>query len=90
MELSDFVGKPCKSRVAFEFIPKKRIKLDLEGLAKRLKEKQVFVEIETPFLLILRMQVPITLFQTGKILIKETNLEKDARKIAEKLVKIMG
>ncbi|MDO8647732.1 MAG: hypothetical protein Q7R70_04960 [Candidatus Diapherotrites archaeon] len=90
MELSDFVGKPCKSRVAFEFIPKKRIKLDLEEIAKRLKEKEVFVEIETPFLLILRMQVPITLFQTGKILIKETNMEKDARKIAEKLVKIMG
>lgn len=87
MELSDFVGKPCKSRVAFEFIPKKKTKLDLDAIAKKLKAKGVFIEVETQFLLILKIEVPITLFQTGKILIKETNQEKDARKIAEKLVK---
>ena len=89
MKLSDFVGKPCKSRMAFEFIPKKRTKLDLESIAKKLKEKEVFIEIETPFLLVLKMGTPITLFQSGKILIKETNVESDARKIAEKLARIL-
>ena len=89
MELSDFVGKPCKSRVAFEFIPKKRVKLDLEKAAKDLREDGVFIEIETPFLLVLKIGVPVTLFQSGKILIKETNVEQEARKTALKLVKLL-
>jgi len=89
MELSDFVGKPCKSRVAFEFIPKKRVKLDLEKAAGELRKEGVFIEIETPYLLVLKIGVPVTLFQSGKILIKETNVEKDARKTAVKLVKLL-
>lgn len=89
MKLSEFVGKPCKSRVAFEFIPKKRVKLEIPKVAEGLRNAGVFIEIETPFLLVLKIGVPITLFQSGKILVKETNVESEARKTAEKIVRLI-
>jgi len=90
MKLSDFVAKPCKSRVAFEFVPKRKARLDLEKVAENLKKHDVFIEAETPFLLVLKMGSSISLFQSGKIIVKETNVESDARKIAEKLVKLIA
>lgn len=90
MKLSDFVAKPCKSRIAFEFVPKHKTRLDLEKVVQNLKSNGVFIEAETPFLLVLKMGSSISLFQSGKIIVKETNVEKDARKIAEKLVKMLG
>ena len=89
MKLSDFSGKPCKSRVAFEFIPKKKARLNLMEVARKLKEKGIFIDAETPFLLVLKIGSSVSLFQSGKIIVKETNVEKDARKIAEKLVKLL-
>ena len=47
MKLSDFSGKPCKSRVAFEFIPKKKARLNLMEVARKLKEKGIFIDAET-------------------------------------------
>jgi len=88
MELKDFVGKPCKSRMAFEFIPKKKQKLGLGKIAEVLREKEVMVEIETPFLLILKFKgKDISLFRSGKIIVKETSEEKEAKKTAEELIK---
>ena len=89
MKLSDFVGKPCKSRAAFEFVPKKRTHLNLEEVAKKLKEAGVFIEAETPFLLVVKAGSSVSIFQSGKIIVKETTLESEARKIAEKLVKML-
>ncbi|MFH1545556.1 MAG: hypothetical protein ABIE23_05755 [archaeon] len=87
MKLKDFTGKACNSRTAFEFIPKKKNKLDLSEIAEKLKEKEVFIEIETPFLLILRMGgKTLSFFKSGKILVKETPIEEDAKKIAEELM----
>ena len=68
-ELSDFVGQPCKSRLAYEFIPKKGAKLDLGNIAGKLRSSGVLVETETPFLLMLKIAgKDCTLFRTGKII----------------------
>ena len=88
MQLSDFVGQPCKSRLAFEFIPKKETKLNLENIASHLKGSGVFVETETHFLLMLKIAGKnCTLFRTGKIIVKETKEMEKAREVAEELVK---
>lgn len=86
MNLSSFVGKPCKSRLAFEFIPKKKTNLKLKDVAEKLRQAEVFVEIETPFLLILRTcGKEASLFRSGKIIVKETNIESEAKKIAKRI-----
>jgi TATA-box binding protein (TBP) (component of TFIID and TFIIIB) len=91
MQLSDFVGQPCKSRLAFEFIPKKEAKLDLENIARLLRSNDVFVETETHFLLMLNIAGKnCTLFRTGKIIVKETKEMEKAREVAERLVEKIG
>jgi len=88
MELDDFVGQPCKSRLAYEFIPKKNTTLKLESVAASLRKNGVMVETETPFLLMVKLAGKnCTLFRTGKIIVKETREMEKAREIAEKLVK---
>lgn len=89
IELKEFVGKPCRSGTAFEFLPKKIQKLDLQKIAKKLKEHNVLVEAETPYLIILVLGgKSVSLFQSGKIMVKSTKEQDIATEIAEKLLSI--
>jgi len=90
MKLSYFTGQPCKSRIAFEFVPKKETKLDLEKVAKKLYKAGVFIELTAPFLLMLKLNgTNVSVFKGGKIVVKGINEEKKSRKIAEKLISKM-
>ena len=87
MELSNFTGQPCKSRIAYEFIPKKRNNLNMKKIAKTLEKKEVFIDLESPHLLMVRIiGTNVSLFKSGKLIVKNTNDKKEARKIAEKLI----
>lgn len=91
IELSGFVGQPCKSRIAYEFVPKHDHDLPLEEVAAALKKNEVFVEIETPYLLMLKLGgKDVSLFKSGKIIVKSTNHEAEARRVAESLISRMG
>jgi len=88
IEFDNFVGQPCNSRTAYEFVPKKEYDLDLELIAKKLREKEVFIEIETPYLLMLKFcGKDISVFKSGKIIVKATNKKENAKKIATSLIK---
>ncbi len=88
LQLKDFVAQPCKSRIAFEFLPKQKQQLDLEALADKLRLTKVFVEVETPYLLILRVSGHASsFFRSGKIIVKDTNDKAEAKKVAEELLK---
>lgn len=90
MELKDFVVSACKSRLAFEFLPRKKEALDLPRIAEALRKNGVLVEVNTPFLLMVRLQdVGISVFRSGKIIVKDCNIETDARQIAESLIQKM-
>ncbi|MDO8627993.1 MAG: hypothetical protein Q7K42_06000 [Candidatus Diapherotrites archaeon] len=87
IELDDFVGQPCKSKLAYEFIPKKQMNFDLQEVNDKLLEKQVFVEVNTPYLLIAHIQeTAVSFFKSGKIMVKNTKDMNLARKIAEKFI----
>lgn len=91
LELSKFVGQPCQSRLAYEFVPKKDHNLNLESVAKTLKENEVYIEIEAPYLLMLKLGGKnVSLFKSGKIIVKSTNDKTQARKVAEKLISKMN
>ena len=87
IELRGFVGQPCKSRVAYEFVPKNNYDLNLTEVAKKLREKEVFIEIETPYLLMLKSGgKDVSLFRSGKIIVKATQEKARAKEVAEKLI----
>ncbi len=90
-ELGEFTGKPCNSRLAYEFVPKESHELDLGQVAQRLRQNGVFIEIEAPALLMLKIGgKDVSLFRSGKIIVKSTNEKHAARAIAERLVSKMG
>lgn len=89
MELSDFTGKPCSSRIAFEFLPNKTMSLDMAKVAQDLR-KENLVEMESKILLILKVDGKnVSLFPSGKTLVRGEKDEKYARAIAEKVVKFI-
>jgi TATA-box binding protein (TBP) (component of TFIID and TFIIIB) len=88
LELSDFVGKPCASRTAYEFVPKRKQDYDLEKLSQKLRKEGVYIEVDTPILMMLKAgERNLTLFRSGKIVVKETKDEKTARAAAQELVR---
>ena len=87
MKLDEFVGKPCRSKVAFEFVPKHSTKINLEESVKELR-KEFLVEVESKLLLIVRIaDKNISIFPSGKILVRNEKIEQEARNIAERVVK---
>lgn len=88
-EFKDFVGKACKGRTAFEFLPKSSKNLDLERIRKKLAGKGISIEASTPLVLIFNFDnSTISLFKSGKVLIKEKN-EQKAKRLVRKLLEFL-
>lgn len=87
MELKDFIGQPCKSKSDYEFIPKHKHEFKLVELAAQLRKNNIGIEVETPYLLMLRVELKsVSFFKSGKIIVKTVSEPEKARKIAEKIV----
>lgn len=74
--------KPCKSTAAFEAVPVKNIKINLEN-AFGLLQKSGFKIINAKVMLIIQMDCEITLYPSGRLIIKTQDKE-TAEKLAEK------
>ncbi len=86
-QLKNFTGRICSGRTGYEFLPQNSTQLNLEELSKKLNKKGVFVEIETPDMLLIDFKGnDISIFKTGKILIKNIASEAEAKKIANLLM----
>lgn len=79
--------QPCKSRLAFEFVPKKKHELALADSAAKLSLAGFVLEVETPFLLMLNAGAHgVSLFKSGKIIVKDTQDKDLARSVAESIL----
>ena len=66
MELKDFTGRPCSSKVSYEFFPKKKVKIDLEKASEEIK-KIAKIEINSKVLLMINaFDKTISIFSNGK------------------------
>ena len=89
MELNDYVGKPCRSKTAYEFLPKKLTKLNLEKLKEKL-EKKATIEVNSKLLIIMKLNNhTISLFPSGRILVRGERDENKAKQTAEEIIKII-
>jgi TATA-box binding protein (TBP) (component of TFIID and TFIIIB) len=85
MDLKDFVGKPCTSKVSFEFFPKKKVRIDLEKASEEI-DGVAEVDVKSKVLLILKVgNKTVSLFKNGKILVRGEKDEKVARETAKKI-----
>ena len=85
MELKDFTGKPCSSKVSYEFFPKKKTIIDLEKARNEITSIGE-VEVASKVLLIVKVgDRTISLFKDGKILVRGEKEELKAREVAQKV-----
>ncbi|MFH1240593.1 MAG: hypothetical protein V1672_05255 [Candidatus Diapherotrites archaeon] len=86
MRLDDFQSKLCGSGHSYEFVPKSKQTLELETVAKKLSE-DALIEAETPFVIMMKYHdAKISLFKSGKIIVKNIIDAETAKKIAEKII----
>jgi len=91
IELKEFAMQPCKSRQAFEFVPKTPLSLDLRKVAEVFRKHNVGVEVETDFLLMLQSDGhAVSLFKSGKIIVKNESEKDAARVVAEKILTLLN
>ena len=89
MELADFLGKPCKSKTAYEFLPKKKVKIDLEKASVELSTVGT-IELRSKVLVMSHIDnAVVSLFASGKLLVRGEREEELARKIAQKAVSVL-
>ena len=75
--------KRCSSKGAFEAIPEKPIKLDLD----RIKSKYE-VLADLPILIIIRLRnFEVTCFKNGKLMIKNCDSKEKAEEVVEEIMK---
>ncbi|HPM85721.1 MAG: hypothetical protein PHY04_01270 [Candidatus ainarchaeum sp.] len=86
MEISDYTGKPCRTKMAYEFLPKRNTLINLEKASEELKSVAI-VEVKTKILLILKINfATVSLFPSGKILVRGEREEAKAKEIAKKIL----
>ena len=89
MELKDFTGKPCTSKVSFEFFPKKKTIIDLPKASEEL-ESISQIDVNSKVLLIIKIEDrTVSIFKNGKILVRGEDEEKKAREIAKKICSVL-
>ncbi|MFA5763380.1 MAG: hypothetical protein WC915_01050 [archaeon] len=83
MELKDFVGKPCTSKVSFEFFPKKKTNIDLTKASEELASIAT-IDVNSKVLLIIQIkESTISIFKNAKILVRGEKDEMKARELAK-------
>lgn len=84
------IVKPCTSGKAFDVRPAKRLSLDLSDVSAALKEP-FDVRVSTPHVLFIACDsLEITLYKTGRLLVKNAKTAQDAEKAASMLYSALG
>lgn len=83
LELDNFIAKLCRGGSSFEFLPKTKVSLNLAELAKNLEKNNFSIKAETKLVLLVNYSgINISVFQDGKILVKEIKDESKAKELA--------
>ncbi|HIH73251.1 MAG: Uncharacterized protein XD43_0005 [Thermococcales archaeon 44_46] len=79
------VAKPCTTMKAINITPREKFDLDLEEVCECLAEKGYQIKRVTKFLALVRKTYDISIFPSGKIIVKETDNKEEALKIAQEI-----
>ena len=90
-DIPGYLERLCRGRTGYEFIPKRKNALDLGALAGRLEACNIAVEANTPHLLIVKVKgTGVSVFASGKLIVKDVESKEGAEKIAAELIKIIA
>ena len=85
LNLENYSLMKCNTGKAIEAVPKEKTPLDLMSIKNKLEEKGAEIEISTPILLIAHLGLPVSVYRSGKIIVKNTYDKEEAKKTISKL-----
>ena len=86
-----FMIRLCSDRAAYEAIPKRRLKLDIQGLKNILESRgDCEIALWTPQFMVFKWKsdIEVTIVDDGKMIIRNVETEEDAARIAETIVSL--
>ena len=87
MEIAEYTGKPCRTKMAYEFLPKKQVNINLEKACEEITTSTATIEVKTKVLLMLKLNcATISLFPSGKLLVRGERDEEKARELARTIL----
>ena len=84
-----YSSKPCRKEDSIQITPEEEKDLDLELLASKLEEKGYEKKLVTEKMAILKKEHKITVFPSGRILIKNTQDVEEAEDLVEGILGII-
>ncbi len=85
-----YVAKPCKTERAYEVIPETRMEIDAERMAEKLEDNGYSIIIKTPHIVVVRKEYEISVYPSGRILIKKVDDRKVAERIADEIYGVIS
>ena len=86
-----FQGKLCDSNLSYEFFPRSPMKLPLKKLGEEMHEAGQVFDIRTEFVLVFPLKgVKVSLYPSGKVLVKNVNEEEKARAVMKALLTLLN
>ncbi len=85
-----YQGRLCESNVSYEFFTQPNLKLNLSTLGNQLADEGIMFDVKTPFVLVFHFHgVRVSLYPSGRLLFKNLNVEKDAKKLFAQLTRTL-
>lgn len=86
MQIAEYTGKPCRTKMAYEFLPKKQVTLNLDKACDEINSIAT-IEVKTKVLLMIKLEnATISLFPSGKLLVRGERDEEKAKELAKKIL----
>ncbi len=82
-----YKGRLCDSHLSYEFFPTNPLQLPLPKVGKELEEQGLQMKIKTQYVLVFLVEgQQISLYPSGKILVKNVSVEEKANEIFHKII----
>jgi ArsR family metal-binding transcriptional regulator len=86
-----FQGKLCDSNLSYEFFPRTPLRLPLKKVGEEMHANGQTFDIRTEFVLVFPIQgVKVSLYPSGKVLVKNVNEEEKAKGVMKALLTLLN
>ncbi len=85
-----YVAKPCRTERAYEVIPEMKMNIEVEHIAERLERHGYSIVIKTPHIVVIRKEFEVSVYPSGRILIKKVDDKEVAEKIADEIYGVLS
>jgi ArsR family metal-binding transcriptional regulator len=84
-----FVSAPCRTSAAYEVKPDKNLRLILDDVAKKLSNEGYIPVVVTSHIAVFKKEYELTIFPSGRILIKKIEEKEIADRIAREIYEVL-